>query len=240
MKISVIIPAFNEESLIFQNVSTVVEFCRDNFKQTEIILVNDGSTDSTLEIMDRLAKDYREVSIIDNGVRKGKGYSLREGMKRATGDYICFTDADLSAPIWQFEKLFQWIEKGYDIVIGSRGLKRSKIELHQPWYRENMGKAFNVLIRTTTPLRFRDTQCGFKVLRRKAMEEVIARTTLNGFCFDVELLYIAKKMGFKICEVPVVWNHSPDTKLNIVSDSAKMLLELLRLRYNDCIGKYGK
>lgn len=240
MKISIVIPAFNEESKLFNNVKIVLDYCRNNFSQSEVILVNDGSSDKTLEIMKHLAQDYHEIAVIDNIARKGKGYSLRKAMIYATGDYVCFTDADLSAPIWQLKKLLDQIEKGFDVVIASRALANANIEIHQPWYRENMGRTFNLFVRMTTPLKFRDTQCGFKVLRKEAVEKIVPMTTLNGFCFDVELLYIAKKIGLKICEVPVVWRHGAETKVRWFFDSVIMLLELFEIKYNSWTGKYER
>jgi len=240
VKISVVIPAHNEEVRIFEKVGIVLSYCRDNFEQTEILLVNDGSTDSTSEIMGRLAQNYGEIIVITNILKKGKGYSLREGMVRATGDYICFTDADLSAPIWQIEKLVRRIEKGFDIAIGSRALPGSKIGIHQAWYRESMGRIFNLLVRAVLPLKFKDTQCGFKLFKREAVKQIATRTTLNGFCFDVELLYIATKIGLKICEVPIIWSHCSDTKVNLFFDSARMFSDLLRIKRNDWFAKYKK
>jgi dolichyl-phosphate beta-glucosyltransferase len=240
MKISIVIPAFNEADNIFDNVKLVLDYCRNNFSQSEIILVNDGSDDGTLEIMNKLAQKHNEIVVIDNIVRKGKGYSLRKAMLRATGSYICFTDADLSAPIWQLNELIFRIEKGFDIAIGSRALQGSNIEAHQPWYRENMGRAFNLLVRLVTSLEFRDTQCGFKVLRKEAVEKAVPMARLDGFCFDAELLYIAKKIGLKTCEIPVIWRHSPGTKVRLFFDSVGMLSELFKIKYNDWTGKYEK
>ena len=240
MNISVVVPVFNEEAMILKNIGSMLRFCRDNFRQSEVIIVNDGSVDRTGKIIEDLTREHNEVVIITNSTKRGKGYSLRLGLCRARGEYVCFTDADLSAPIQQVKELICWIEKGFDIVIGSRGLPDSKIEVRQSWCRENAGKTFNVLLRTMTALKFKDTQCGFKVLRQETLKEIVPMTTLDGFCFDAELLYIASKLNYKIREVPITWRNSSDSRVNLFLDPLRMLLELLQIKYNDWTGKYDK
>ena len=154
-------------------------------------------------------------------------------MIHAAHDLILLTDADLSTPVDEFEKLVPWMRKGYDIVIGSRGMKESEITLRQPWYRRMMGKAFNLLVRTLIVNDFKDTQCGFKLFRRGAAARIFRASKINGFAFDVEILLIAKKMGYKTKEVPIRWIDSPRSRVNPLRDPVKMLLDLLRVKFLD-------
>ena len=168
----------------------------------------------------------------------GKGFSVKEGALSAHGEYIIFTDADLSTPIEEIDKLLKWMEEGYDIVIGSRALAESDIQIHQPWYREKMGKIFNLLVQALALRGIKDTQCGFKGFRKDVAEKIFPLQTINGFGFDVELLYLAKKHGYTIKEIPVRWLNRASSKVNPLTHSSQMFLDIIRIRMRDIKGKY--
>jgi dolichyl-phosphate beta-glucosyltransferase len=172
-------------------------------------------------------------------MNRGKGFSVKNGFMHAKGKLLVFSDADLSTPIEEVSKLLNYYNEGYDVVIGSRGMKDSDIQIHQPWYRELMGRIFNFFVVLLAIHGFKDTQCGFKGFRREAALEICMRQRMEGFSFDVEMLYIAKKLGYRIKEVPIQWFDSPQTKVNTLKDSRKMFMDLLRVRINDWKGVYS-
>ncbi len=229
--ISIVIPAYNEAERIRPTIETIHDYFSKKTQSFDIIVINDGSRDNTANIVLDLAKMIRKVTLLDSSINQGKGSSARKGMIHATHDLILLTDADLSTPIDEFEKLVPWMRKGYDIVIGSRGMKESEIILRQPWHRRMMGKAFNFLVRTLIVNDFRDTQCGFKLFRHGVAARIFRASKINGFAFDVEVLFIAKKMGYKTKEVPVRWIDSPRSRVNPLRDPVKMLLDLLRVKF---------
>lgn len=198
---------------------------------SEIIVVDDGSTDRTTRIAAEALLGRPNDRILRRGINRGKGYSIREGMLAASGKLILFSDADLSTPIGEFEKLFGGIEAGGDIVIGSRALPGSDIRRRQNPVRERMGRMFNVLVRIFVLKGIRDTQCGFKLFRRDAALDVFSRLLLNGFSFDVEALYVARRLGYKIGQVPITWINSPESKVRLFYSSAAMLRDLFRIRW---------
>ena len=231
--ISIVIPAYNEAERIGPTIETIHDYFRKKPQSFDIIVINDGSRDNTANIVLDLAKEIRNVILLDIPINQGKGFAARKGMIHAAHDLILLTDADLSTPVDEFEKLVPWMRKGYDIVIGSRGMKESEITLRQPWYRRMMGKAFNLLVRTLIVNDFKDTQCGFKLFRRGAAARIFRASKINGFAFDVEILFIAKKMGYKTKEVPIRWIDSPRSRVNPLRDPVKMLLDLLRVKFLD-------
>lgn len=231
--ISIVIPAYNEAERIGPTIETIHDYFRKKPQAFDIIVINDGSRDNTANIVLDLAKEIRNVILLDIPINQGKGFAARKGMIHAAHDLILLTDADLSTPVDEFEKLVPWMRKGYDIVIGSRGMKESEITLRQPWYRRIMGKAFNLLVRTLIVNDFKDTQCGFKLFRRGAAARIFRASKINGFAFDVEILLIAKKMGYKTKEVPIRWIDSPRSRVNPLRDPVKMLLDLLRVKFLD-------
>ena len=170
--------------------------------------------------------------------KRGKGYAIRRGIQEARGEVLLFTDADFSTPIEEFPKLFQYLENGYDLAIGSRSLPDSNIERRQAWVRERMGKVFNLLVRAIVLRGFIDTQCGFKCVRRASVLPLLPAMKINKFCFDVELLFLSRKAGLKIKEVPVTWINDPESKVHILKDSSQMLFDLLRIRLRDWFGFY--
>ncbi len=229
--LSIVIPAYNEAERIGPTIEKICDYFGKKKRSFDIVVINDGSRDDTANIVLDRAKGIKNITLLHNPTNQGKGSSIRKGMTHATHDLILLTDADLSTPIEEFEKLFPWIQKGYDIVMGSRGLKESEIISRQPWYRQMMGKAFNLFVRTLILSGFRDTQCGFKLFRNEAAERIFGVSKINGFAFDVEVLFIARKMGYKIKEVPVRWINSPRSSVNLVRDPIKMLLDLLRIKF---------
>lgn len=237
--LSIIIPAYNEEKRIISTLSKVLDYLSTKNYDWEIILVDDGSTDRTTDAAREAVKDKR-LKVIKNPINKGKGYSVKRGILASKGEVVLFSDADLSTPIEELDKMLLWINKGYDIVIGSRGLADSIIEAPQPWHRQTMGKLFNLLARLLVLDGFRDTQCGFKCFKRDAAVHIFSLQRLIGFTFDVEVLYIAKKIGLKIKDAPVRWINSPDSRVGIVSGSLSMLIELFKIRFYDWQGCYKK
>jgi glycosyltransferase involved in cell wall biosynthesis len=247
MFLSIVIPAYNEEARLpgtLERVRHYIERRRAQraAEQAEILVVNDGSRDRTAEVARQFYADAGPgvaVRLLENPGNKGKGYSVRHGMLEAQGDWILFSDADLSAPIEECDKLLAAAQSGgFDVAIGSRALDRSLIGVHQSLFRENAGRVFNALMRLATGLPFHDTQCGFKLFRRSAAREIFSRQRLERFGFDVEVLYLGHKLGFRAIEVPVRWNHSEGTKVSMVGDSLDMFLDLWRVRRFDRTGLY--
>jgi dolichyl-phosphate beta-glucosyltransferase len=243
--LSIVIPAFNEERRLPKTMSQVLGYLAGSRPQaraenTEILVVDDGSSDATADNVTQMARLHPNVRLIRNPGNRGKGYAVRNGMLQAEGEWILFSDADLSAPIEELEKLFHAVEStGAAVAIGSRALDRKLIGVRQSWARENAGRFFNLCMRVIVGLNFWDTQCGFKLFRRDAARQVFSRQRINGFGFDVEALYIARRLGFRIVEVPVRWNHVEGTKVDMFGDSARMFGDLLRVRWNALRGRYS-
>ncbi|MCZ6602210.1 MAG: glycosyltransferase family 2 protein, partial [Planctomycetota bacterium] len=225
--LSIVIPAYNEENRLGETLRRVAEYLDGQRFRAEVIVVDDGSTDGTVEVARASPGKHR---VLVNDGNRGKGYSVRRGALEAQGDLILFTDADLSAPIDEFDKLRRAIENGADVAIGSRAMPDSDIQIHQPWYRETMGKTFNFLVRSLVFPGVSDTQCGFKAFTGASAREIFGRQTLPGFAFDVEILYIARRLGYRVREVPVVWRDSPDTRVGALSDSLAMFSDIIRIR----------
>jgi len=229
-RISVVIPAFNESEGIERTLSTVTKYLSDSPYAPEVIVVDDGSKDGTAEIVSRLAEQHPCVRLVKLGSNRGKGYAVRTGVLEATGDYILFSDADLSTPIEELEKLCDEVRNGYDVAIGSRGLPESNLETRQSWLREHAGRTFNLLVRLTVLPGIHDTQCGFKCFRRDAAAKILEQQTATGYEFDVELLCIARKLGYQIAEVPVTWRNRAESRVRFLRDSVRMFRGLLSLR----------
>lgn len=237
--LSVVIPAFNEEERLVPTLARVFDYLSERGYPFEVIVVDDGSTDRTLDLARRFAEGKDNLHVVSNGTNRGKGFSVRRGVEEAAGEYILFSDADLSTPIEELDRLFPPVlEGGVDIAIGSRSLRGSDVRVHQPWYRELMGKIFNKIVRIFTLRGFKDTQCGFKLFSGEAAREVFALQRVEGFSFDVEALYLARKAGRRITEVPVTWYNSPRSRVSIVGDPARMFLDVLRIRIDDLRGRY--
>ncbi len=223
--LSIVIPAYNEERRLGRTLRITLDYLRRRKLAYEIVVVDDGSIDRTVEV----ALEYatRGVRVLRNRVNHGKGYSVRRGVLSARHARVLFMDADLSTPI---ETLDQWAGEEGDVVIGSRFLRGSRIVLRQPWPRRVSGQVFRRLVSWLVLPGLHDSQCGFKLFTRKAAREVFARQTVRRFCFDVEVLAIARQQGLRIRELPVMWRNSDDTKVRLVHDSIGMFVDLLRIR----------
>lgn len=198
----------------------------------EIIVVDDGSSDDTARVVGKAAEKHPAIVLLQNVRNRGKGYSVKHGVLSSRGRFVLMSDADLSTPIEEIEKLFKELEGGYEIAIGSRAVPGSRLLKKQPWHRQLMGKTFNTLIRMLAVIEIHDTQCGFKLFTGEAARRVFALQRIERFAFDVEALYLAKKMGFKIREAPVVWVNSPDSRVGIIKDSLRMMRDLLKIRFH--------
>jgi dolichyl-phosphate beta-glucosyltransferase len=241
MYLSLIIPAYKEANRIAASLEKIFAYFTLQSYKVEIIVVDDGSPDTSVEVIQKAFSDgqvklpvpsHISTRLIELGNNRGKGAAVREGMLAATGAIRIFTDADLSTPIHEVEKVIAGIEKeGNDIVVGSRALEgRKLVKVHQPWYREAMGRFFNLLVQVFVFRGIKDTQCGFKGFTAAAAEKIFSEQKVMGFSFDVEILFLARRSGYKIKEVAVEWYNDERTTVGALSDSAKMFLELLRIR----------
>lgn len=239
--LSIVIPAYNEQARLGPTLEIVVQFLRaKNFAFAELIVVDDGSRDATAALVEGFAREHTQVRLLRNPGNRGKGYTVRHGMLQAKGEWILYTDADLSAPIAEFDKLFDAaLEAGARVAIGSRALDRSLVGVHQSAFRELSGRAFNLLMRLITGLPFLDTQCGFKLFESSAAREIFERQTLDGFSFDVEDLVIAKALGIKSIEVPVVWNNVEGTKVGMLA-GVQSFADLIGIRWRALTGRYNR
>ncbi len=237
---SIVIPVFNESARISKTLNSVVGCIRARGWNAEVLVVNDGSTDSTAEVVRVLAQTAPNVRLLENPGNRGKGYSVRSGMLQARGDVALFTDADLSAPIEEAERLFAAIQQGADIAIGSRWLEKDRQTQRQPFCRQFFGRCFNAVTRFVMRLPFADTQCGFKAFTREAAQTVFQLQTIERWGFDPEILFIAMKRDFWIIEVPVTWAHDERSRMSYLKDGFKMLQEITIVRWNAFRGLYDK
>jgi len=229
---SVVIPCFNEAARIGATLRVTLDYLTANAPESELIVVNDGSTDGTGTIArEILAETNVATRLLENFPNRGKGAAVRSGLLAAREPIGLFSDADLSTPLTETPKLIDPIANGeIDIAVGSRALDRSLIGIHQPWRREQGGRVFNVLVRVATGLPFWDTQCGFKAFRLEVCRPILEAAQVDGFAFDVELLLLAQRAGLRIREIPVRWNHAQGSKVSFLRDSLRMLREVIALR----------
>ncbi len=238
MRFSVIIPAFNEEKILRGSLEKIISFLGPKSPEYEIIVVDDGSTDGTSATIEKYIVS-KEINLVRYENNRGKGFAVRAGVEKAEGEYILFSDADLSTPIEEAEKLLRETEqKNFDIAIASRALKESQIDVRQPIYRELMGKIFNKIARIFTFSGIYDSQCGFKLFRKTAAKRLFSISRINGFAFDVEIIFLAQKFGYSITELPVRWLNNPNTKVSALSDSLKMFFDVIKIRINYLRGLY--
>lgn len=234
--ISVIVPLYNEESRLANLSKIFIFFKKKNFNY-ELILINDGSRDKTLNKLNELSKNFK-FKLISYQENRGKGYAVKMGMMQARGKYRLFTDIDLSTPIEAFNKFLPILPR-YDIVIGSRKKKGSRLIIHQPKLREKLGKAFTTLSRGFLNINLTDFTCGFKCFSQEAAKKIFFRQKINRWGFDTEILFIGKKMGLSVKEVPVVWKNDIETKVKLPWDIVTSLADLVKIRYNDFMGRYN-
>ncbi len=236
--VSLVIPAYNEEKRLGDSLKTIHEWMRANFERFDVTVVDDGSSDRTADVVTDFSEHAPEVEVLSLRQNSGKGYAVRTGMMSAEGDFVIFTDADLSTPIEEVAKALDLMKQGWDVVIGSRALPESDVQVHQNFLRETMGKTFNLVVRMMSGLPFPDTQCGFKCFTQKAAKDIFSRAVINGFAFDVEALVLAKKLGSKMTDMPVRWINSPASKVKMFSSPLQMLWEVFKVRLNLMRGKY--
>jgi glycosyltransferase involved in cell wall biosynthesis len=241
LDLSVVIPAYNEESRLPKTLDCIFAYLQARPYRAEVLVVDDGSSDRTSEIVRACGEKYPRLRLVSNGENRGKGFSVRHGMLEARGAIALFSDADLSTPIEEADKLLAALrEQGYDAAIGSRAADRSLIEVHQSVIREQAGIFFNRLVRWTMGMEFSDTQCGFKAFRMERARMIFEQQCVERFGFDPEILFLAKRNGLRVAEIPVRWSHDSATKVNVAADGIRMFLELLLIRWNAMKGVYPR
>jgi dolichyl-phosphate beta-glucosyltransferase len=234
INISIVVPVYNEEKRLGKNLIKIIKFCKFNFKNYEIIVVDDGSTDNTIKICERYNKEDNLI-ILKNEKNKGKGFSVNKGVLKSKGDVILFTDCDLSTPIQELNNFLKIIDN-YDIIIGSRALNRSQVKIRL--FKKILGKIGNMFISIFVK-NIKDTQCGFKLFKRNTINKIFTKQTINRWGFDFEILFLAQKYNFKIKEEPVKWTEDKESKVKL-TDYPKTLLELIKIKYNDINGVYNE
>ena len=231
---SIVIPAYNEARVIRESLLKVKRFCGK--AAYEVIVVDDGSKDATPSIVRQVAKGWKSCRLIRQPANMGKGAAVRAGMLAAKGDRILFADADMSTPVEELRKLMR---VDADVVLGSRALESSNVQLHQPLYRELMGKSFNKAVQVLAVPGIWDTQCGFKLFRRQAAREIFSRARIDGFGFDVETLYLARRLGFSVREVGISWFNNPNSHVHPVKDALRMFRDIFVIHGHALVGNYG-
>jgi glycosyltransferase involved in cell wall biosynthesis len=237
--LSIVVPAYNEEARLGESVERILKYLDATGIDAEVLVVDDGSKDKTAELAER-ALEARRGRVIRNGENRGKGYSVRHGVLEARGRLVLLTDADLSTPIEEQSKLAAVIrDRDLDVVIGSRGLPDSDVQVRQGWLRQTMGRCFNAIIRATTGLSFRDTQCGFKLMDRERVKPLFEKMVVDRFAFDVELLFLCARYGLSVAEVPVTWRNASGSKVSLIGDPLNMIVDVLRVRWRFRRGLYN-
>ena len=238
-ELSIVIPAFNEELRLPATLERIAAYLKSSHRDVEVLVVDDGSRDRTAALAESLRNQIPTLRVVPNGVNRGKGYSVRHGVQEARGRIVLFTDADLSAPIEEADKLVDALEQ-FDVAIGSRAVNRGLITVHESPFREFAGIIFNKIVRLILRLPFVDTQCGFKAFVRERCQILFEQQTIERFGFDPELLYLARHHGLRAVEIPVRWGHSPATKVNMLRDSLQMFLDVFVIRWNSLCGRYPR
>jgi glycosyltransferase involved in cell wall biosynthesis len=238
--LSIVIPAYNEAARIESALERVLACVAERHWDAEVLVVDDGSTDATPAIVQRWMQTHPNLQLIRNDGNRGKGYSVRNGLLQARGQVVMFTDADLSSPIEEAERLFAALDAGADVAIGSRWLDKQRQTIHQPLYRRFFGRCFNAVTRKVMGLPYKDTQCGFKAFKRDAAQVIFRLQTIERWGFDPEILFIARKLGYKIVEVPVTWGHDERSRISYLKDGTQMLQEMAQIRKNSIRGRYDE
>jgi glycosyltransferase involved in cell wall biosynthesis len=238
-ELSIIIPSYNEESRLPPTLERIAAYLSTSKRAAEVLVVDDGSQDGTAAVAEYFRIKIPTLRVVSNGVNRGKGYGVRHGMQEARGRIALFTDADLSAPIEEADKLIDALETN-DIAIGSRAMDRSLITVHESRFREFAGIIFNKIVRIILWLPFVDTQCGFKAFQRERCGIIFEQQTIERFGFDPELLYLARRHGLRAVEIPVRWGHSPATKVSMLQDSIRMFIDIFTIRWNSLKGRYPR
>jgi len=237
--LSIIIPSYNEELRLPDTLERIAAYLSASGRNAEVLVVDDGSKDGTAAVAEYFRIKIPTLRVVSNGINRGKGYSVRHGMREARGPIALFTDADLSAPIEEAGKLIDALENS-DVAIGSRAMDRGLITVHESPFREFAGIIFNKIVRGILWLPFVDTQCGFKAFQRERCSVIFEQQTIERFGFDAELLYLARRHGLRAVEIPVRWGHSPATKVSMLRDSIQMFVDVFTIRWNSLRGRYPR
>jgi len=238
-ELSIVIPAFNEELRLPATLERIAAYLKGSRREVEVLVVDDGSKDRTAAVAESFRSKIPTLRVVSNGINRGKGYSVGHGVQEARGRIVLFTDADLSAPIEEADKLVDALQH-FDVAIGSRAVNRSLINVHESPFREFAGIIFNKIVRFILRLPFVDTQCGFKAFVRERCQIVFEQQTIERFGFDPELLYLARHHGLRSVEIPVRWGHSHATKVHMLRDSLQMFLDVFVIRWNSLRGRYPR
>lgn len=238
--LSIVIPAYNESARIENALDNVLTCVAERHWNAEVLVVDDGSSDNTAALVRRSMETHHNLQLIHNEGNRGKGYSVRNGLLQAVGQVVMFTDADLSSPIEEAERLFAALNEGADVAIGSRWLDKQRQTIHQPLYRRFFGRCFNWVTRKVIGLPYKDTQCGFKAFKREAAQTIFRLQTIERWGFDPEILFIARKLKYKVVEVPVTWGHDERSRISYLKDGMKMLEEMAEIRTNSLRGRYDE
>ena len=236
---SIVLPAYNESERIAATLEKIFVHMEKSGWKAEVIVVNDGSSDDTAQIVQGFMARHATLQLVENPGNHGKGYSVSNGMLHATGDMLLFSDADLSSPIAEADKLFSALAEGADVAIGSRWLRTELQIRRQPVHRQIFGRMFNLALRLILGLHFRDTQCGFKAFTRPAARAIFPLQRIERWGFDPELLFLAQKLGLTVKEIPVAWSHREGTRINPLRDGIRMFGEIWKIRWNSISGKYA-
>jgi glycosyltransferase involved in cell wall biosynthesis len=239
-QLSIVIPAYNESARIEKTLERVMSCVAEQSWDAEVLVVDDGSKDDTAAIVKRWMSQHPRLHLVQNPGNRGKGYSVRNGLLQAAGEVVMFTDADLSAPMEEAERLLAAIANGADVAIGSRWMDRTRQTIHQPLYRQFFGRCFNWITRSVMGLPFKDTQCGFKAFKRSAAQMIFRLQTIERWGFDPEILFIARKLKYVVREVPVTWGHDERSRMSYLKDGMKMLEEMAMIRANSVVGRYDE
>lgn len=237
--LSIVVPAFNEEARLGPTLEAYLEYCRRTSRRAEVIVVDDGSLDRTSQVVNSFASMYAEVRLIRLAENQGKGHAVRSGVVNAQGRRVLFADADGATPLSEVERLEAAIDRGADVAIGSRALQDESVRIKARFHRRVIGRIFHGLVEVLTVHGVKDTQCGFKLFRGPVAHDLFSRMRIRGFSFDVEVLMMAQRRGYAIAEVPVNWNHQPGSKVNLVTDSVRMLRDLFVIRGRYLSGQYN-
>jgi dolichyl-phosphate beta-glucosyltransferase len=237
--LSIVIPAFNEEARVGPTLRDYAAYCRQAARRVELIVVDDGSLDRTSAVVNELASQYPEIRLIRLAENHGKGHAVRSGVVNAQGKMVLFADADGATPLPEVERLEAALAAGADVAIGSRALHDTRVKVNARLYRRLIGRIFHRMVETLTVPGVKDTQCGFKLFRGPVAHDLFSRMRIRGFSFDVEVLMMAQRRGYRIAEVPVNWTHQPGSKVNLVTDSARMLRDLFIIRGRYMSGQYN-
>lgn len=239
--LTILIPAYNEANRLAATLRRIEEHCRASLKEPyEIVVVDDGSTDSTVSLVEEMKSHYPVLRVHHYEKNQGKGFALQTGMNLARGRFILFSDADLSTPIEEMQAFLAKLNEGQHVAIATRKKTGANILKHQPFWRESLGKGFTWLSNCILGLNFSDLTCGFKAFEAAAGKDIFSRQRIRGWAYDSEILFLAKRSGYDVCEIPVTWINSPESKVRPIPAAFSALFSLFQIRWNWFTGKYAK